>query len=65
MFVCLFIVCSTGTSVETLNAIDLDSGVNAEIVYRIQHGSFNDFHIDNRTGVITIAKTLDYDTRSM
>lgn len=63
-FVCCCCV-FTGTSVETLNAIDLDTGVNADIVYRIQHGSFNDFQIDNRTGVITIAKTLDYDTRSM
>lgn len=49
---------------EELNATDLDTGENAEVVYRIQHGSFNDFHIDNLTGVITIAKPLDYDVRS-
>lgn len=55
---------SPGTRVEELNATDLDTGENAEIIYRIQHGSFNDFHIDNHTGVITIAKPLDYDVRS-
>jgi hypothetical protein len=49
--------------VEEVNATDLDTGENAEIVYHIQHGSFNDFAVDNRTGVITIAKPLDYDTR--
>lgn len=49
---------------EELNATDLDTGENADISYRIQHGSFNDFHIDNRSGVVTIAKPLDYDIRS-
>jgi hypothetical protein len=52
-----------GTRVEEVNATDLDTGENADIVYHIQHGSFNDFAIDNRTGVITIAKPLDYDMR--
>lgn len=52
-----------GTRVEQLNATDLDTGENAEIVYRIQQGSFNDFHVDNRSGVVTIAKPLDYDVR--
>jgi Cadherin domain len=58
-----FLLSSTGTRVEELNATDLDTGENAEIVYRIQHGSFNDFQIDNSSGVITIAKPLDYDVR--
>lgn len=31
--------------------------------YRIQHGSFDDFIIDNQTGLITIARKLDYDKR--
>jgi Cadherin domain len=53
----------TGTQIEKLNATDLDTGENAEIVYRIQHGSFNDFHIGNRSGVLTIANSLDYDVR--
>ncbi|XP_070490349.1 cadherin-87A isoform X2 [Chironomus tepperi] len=52
-----------GTKVEEMNATDLDTGENAEIIYQIQHGSFNDFTIDNRTGIITIAKPLDYDIR--
>lgn len=53
----------TGTTVEDLNATDLDTGENAEIVYQIQHGSFNDFTIDNHTGILTIARPLDYDVR--
>lgn len=32
--------------------------------YRIQQGSFDDFLIDNRTGLITIGKKLDYDRRN-
>lgn len=53
----------TGTRVEELNATDLDTGENAEIIYQIQHGSFNDFAIDNQTGILTIARPLDYDVR--
>lgn len=53
-----------GTRVERLQAIDLDTGINAEIRYRIQQGSFDDFAIDNQTGVVTIARKLDYDRRN-
>ncbi|XP_055585161.1 cadherin-87A [Uranotaenia lowii] len=53
-----------GTKVEQLEAIDLDTGINAEIRYRIQQGNFDDFAIDNRTGVVTIARKLDYDRRN-
>lgn len=31
--------------------------------YRIQQGSFDDFIIDNTTGLISIARKLDYDKR--
>lgn len=31
--------------------------------YRIQQGSFDDFAIDNQTGLISIARKLDYDKR--
>lgn len=31
--------------------------------YRIQQGSFDDFTIDNRTGLISIVRKLDYDKR--
>ncbi|XP_055524329.1 cadherin-87A [Wyeomyia smithii] len=54
----------TGTKVERLQAIDLDTGINAEIRYRIQQGSFDDFAINNMTGVVTIARKLDYDRRN-
>lgn len=43
----------------------MDTGVNAEIKYRIQQGSFDDFQIDNRSGIVTIAKNLDFDRRHM
>lgn len=32
--------------------------------YRIQQGSFDDFVIDNKTGLVTIGKKLDYDRRN-
>lgn len=49
---------------EELNATDLDTGVNAEIRYRIQQGSFDDFQIDSKTGVVIISKKLDFDGRN-
>lgn len=52
------------TNVTQVDAIDLDSGINAEIRYRIQQGSFDDFLIDNKTGLITIGRPLDYDRRN-
>uniref|UniRef100_A0A182QKL0 Cadherin domain-containing protein n=1 Tax=Anopheles farauti TaxID=69004 RepID=A0A182QKL0_9DIPT len=53
-----------GTIVERLQAIDLDTGINAEIRYRIQQGSFDDFAIDNKTGIVSIARKLDFDRRN-
>lgn len=53
-----------GTPVERVEAHDLDTGINAEIRYRLQSGSFDDFAIDNRTGVISIARKLDFDRRN-
>ncbi|XP_036327722.1 cadherin-87A [Rhagoletis pomonella] len=53
-----------GTSVEKLQAEDLDSGKNAEIRYRIEHGSFNDFRIDEHTGDVFVSRKLDYDRRN-
>ncbi|GFG39325.1 hypothetical protein Cfor_05830, partial [Coptotermes formosanus] len=55
---------AVGTSVEQVLATDADSGVNAQIKYRIQKGGFEDFHIDDETGVVTIANKLDFDRRS-
>lgn len=31
--------------------------------YGIQQGSFDDFVIDNETGIVTIARKLDFDMR--
>ncbi|TDG52178.1 hypothetical protein AWZ03_001459 [Drosophila navojoa] len=53
-----------GTSVEKLQATDLDTGKNAELRYRIQQGSFNDFDIDERTGEVFVSRKLDYDRRN-
>jgi predicted nucleic-acid-binding protein len=58
------LMCFAGTSVEQVLATDADSGVNAQIKYRIQKGGFEDFHIDDETGVVTIANKLDFDRRS-
>jgi hypothetical protein len=38
--------------------------VNAKIKYRIQKGGFEDFNIDEETGVVAIANRLDFDRRS-
>lgn len=49
--------------VEQVSASDADTGVNAAITYRIHRGGYDDFAIDNVTGVITVARKLDYDRR--
>lgn len=59
------LLCFAGTNVEHVLATDADSGVNARIKYRIQKGGFDDFHIDDETGVVSIANKLDFDRRSM
>jgi len=56
---------AVGTNVEQVLATDADSGVNAQIKYRIQKGGFDDFHIDDETGVVSIASKLDFDRRSI
>lgn len=53
-----------GLNILQVNATDLDTGVNAEIRYRIQQGNFDDFAINNRTGEVTITRKLDYDKRN-
>ena len=59
------LLCFAGTNVEQVSATDADSGVNAQIKYRIQKGGFDDFYIDDETGVVSIANKLDFDRRSM
>ncbi|KAG5343409.1 CAD87 protein, partial [Acromyrmex heyeri] len=53
-----------GTVVEEVTATDADSGVNAELVYRIQKGAFDDFTINETTGVVTVSRKLDYDEKN-
>ncbi|XP_017083648.2 LOW QUALITY PROTEIN: cadherin-87A [Drosophila eugracilis] len=53
-----------GTSVERVHATDLDTGKNAELRYRIQQGSFDDFGIDERTGEVFVSRKLDFDRRN-
>lgn len=44
-------------------ATDADSGLNAELVYRIQKGAFDDFAINETTGVVTVSRKLDFDDK--
>lgn len=53
-----------GRVVEEVTATDADSDVNAELLYRIQKGAFDDFAINETSGVVTVARKLDYDTRN-
>lgn len=64
MYYYLLIFCFAGISVEQVIATDADSGINAKIKYRIQKGGFEDFNIDEETGVVVIANRLDFDRRS-
>ncbi|KAF7987447.1 hypothetical protein HCN44_003209 [Aphidius gifuensis] len=49
--------------VQEIKAHDADSGINADIKYRIQKGAFDDFVINENTGIVTVADNLDYDKR--
>ncbi|XP_063226687.1 cadherin-87A isoform X2 [Bacillus rossius redtenbacheri] len=53
-----------GTSIEQLQATDADTGMNAEISYAIQTGAFEDFAVNNETGLLTISGKLDYDRKN-
>ncbi|XP_014253016.1 cadherin-87A [Cimex lectularius] len=50
-----------GSSVAKVVAHDADTGINAEVLYRIEKGAFDDFGIDNKTGVIGVTSKLDFD----
>lgn len=52
-----------GTIIDRIEAVDFDKGENAEIVYRFQQGSFDDFQINN-TGDIILTRKLDFDRRN-
>ncbi|XP_061090063.1 protocadherin alpha-2-like [Conger conger] len=59
---------SVGAKIITLNATDLDEGMNSELVYSlVERGSFNPsdmFTIDSGTGEITIKGNLDFEENS-
>lgn len=48
-----------GTSVMVLQAVDLDSGVNAEVVYELEDDAKGKFGIDPDTGLVTTRETLE------
>ena len=48
-----------------VQATDDDTGINANLSYKIEKGSYNDFTIDSETGVIKVASKLDYDRRKI
>lgn len=55
----------TGTDVIQVFASDADDGSNGQIRFSISSGNTNsDFRIDSVTGVISVAKRLDRETRS-
>ncbi|XP_012283433.1 cadherin-87A [Orussus abietinus] len=54
-------VSEIGTVVEEVTATDADSGINAELTYRIQKGAFDDFAINDTSGVVTVSRKLDFD----
>ncbi|VVC44201.1 Hypothetical protein CINCED_3A007173 [Cinara cedri] len=53
-----------GHSVITVEAIDEDLDMNANLTYSIQEGSFDHFSIDNVTGLIFTSSKLDFDQHS-
>ncbi|XP_066572854.1 protocadherin alpha-8 isoform X13 [Amia ocellicauda] len=58
-----------GTSILTLNATDLDEGLNSEIVYSFNYqeneNNLDVFSINPRTGEITVKGNLDYEENSV
>lgn len=55
----------TGTDVIQVFANDADDGINGQIRFSISGGNANsDFRIDSVTGVISVARQLDRETRS-
>lgn len=50
--------------VKEVTATDADTGINAELVYRIQKGAFDDFAINETTGIVTVFRKLDYDNKN-
>lgn len=49
---------------ETVHASDGDSGTNAQVRYRVQKGAFEEFAVDEESGLVTVTNKLDYDRRN-
>lgn len=47
-----------------VQATDADNGVNAVVEYFIQKGAYDDFTIDNSTGIVSVSSKLDFDRRN-
>ena len=53
-----------GMPVEQLKATDGDIGPNAQLTYRIQKGSYDDFVIDPDSGKVSLLRELNYDRKN-
>lgn len=51
-----------GASVMVIQAFDLDSGINGEIVYSLDDSSNNKFKIDRNSGLVTTVETMEKET---
>ncbi|KAG8176879.1 hypothetical protein JTE90_007488 [Oedothorax gibbosus] len=52
-----------GYRVITVNATDLDSGINAQLLYTMSTSAMDGFYIDENTGTIYTNKSLAFDPR--
>ncbi|UYV77676.1 hypothetical protein LAZ67_15001894 [Cordylochernes scorpioides] len=52
------------TLVEQIVATDADRDQNAQLLYRIQKGAFDDFAINISSGSVSVVRSLDFDRRS-
>ncbi|XP_056328618.1 protocadherin Fat 1 [Danio aesculapii] len=60
----VFETAAIGSSVLQVTALDKDKGFNAEILYSIDSGNHgNSFIIDQSSGIVTVARELDCETR--
>ncbi|KAG5879259.1 hypothetical protein JTB14_012529 [Gonioctena quinquepunctata] len=53
-----------GSSVIGVQATDADNGENAVVDYSIQKGGYEDFSIDKSSGIVSVARKLDFDRRN-
>ncbi|XP_043212632.1 cadherin-87A-like, partial [Amphibalanus amphitrite] len=53
-----------GTVVQRVAARDRDTAANAAIRYRLQRGAYEDFSVEQSTGVVTLARRLDHERRA-